>query len=67
MAANLSGLFPDIGVGLVGGGFMSQVRARAARTAGAPLLGVASRTADGAARAQSALGVAQAYASFDEM
>lgn len=61
------GLFPEIGVGLVGGGFMSQVHARAARAAGAQLLGVASRTGDGAARARGALGAAKAYASFDDM
>ncbi len=54
-------------VGLIGGGFMSTVHARAARAAGARIAGVASRTPEGAERTRFELGAEKAYASVGEM
>ncbi len=57
----------QLGVAIVGGGFMATVHSRAARSARAKLVGVASSTAEKAAKAADALGIATAYASFDEL
>ena len=54
-------------VGIVGGGFMSTVHARAARMAGAHLVAVASRTRAGAHAARAALGADRASASIDDL
>ena len=54
-------------IALVGGGFMSVVHARAARAAGATVVGVASRSAAGAERARSELGAGIAYPSWRDL
>jgi predicted dehydrogenase len=54
-------------VGIIGGGFMSVVHARAARSAGAHLVAVSSRTIAGARAARAALGAERASASVEEL
>lgn len=54
-------------VAFIGGGFMSAVHARAARAAGAQLVGVASRTASGALVAQRELGTDVAYPTWHDL
>jgi len=54
-------------VGLIGGGFMTTVHARAARAAGAVIAGVSSRTRDGAERTRASLDADRAYGSVREM
>jgi predicted dehydrogenase len=54
-------------VGLVGGGFMGAVHARAARAAGADVVAVATSSADGARRAAASLGVPTAAESVEAL
>src|SRR5690554_260827 len=54
-------------VGIIGGGFMGAVHSRAARSAGATLVGVASSSASSADRAARTLGIPRGYASVDEL
>ncbi|MGW1817520.1 Gfo/Idh/MocA family protein [Streptomyces sp. NPDC002125] len=53
--------------GMIGGGFIAGVHARAVRAAGGVLHGIASSGPDRARRAAKALGAERAYASVDEM
>ncbi|MFF2316013.1 Gfo/Idh/MocA family protein [Arthrobacter sp. NPDC058097] len=53
--------------GFVGAGFMAEVHSRAARAAGAELAGIASSSPASAARARDRLGIAQAYASVQDL
>ncbi|WP_345763632.1 Gfo/Idh/MocA family protein [Diaminobutyricibacter sp. McL0608] len=57
----------QLGIAIVGGGFMATVHSRAARAARARLVGVASSTPEKAATAADALGIATAYASLDAL
>ncbi|HEY2556375.1 MAG TPA: Gfo/Idh/MocA family oxidoreductase [Diaminobutyricibacter sp.] len=57
----------QLGVAIVGGGFMATVHSRAARAARARLVGIASSTAEKSAKAADALGIDTAYASFDAL
>jgi len=54
-------------VGIIGGGFMGAVHSRAARSAGATLVGVASSSASSADRAARTLSIPRGYASVDEL
>lgn len=56
-----------IGVAFVGGGFMAAVHSRAALSARATLIGVASSSVNSAKRAAADLGLGRAYASTDEL
>ncbi|HEY9482141.1 MAG TPA: Gfo/Idh/MocA family oxidoreductase, partial [Micromonosporaceae bacterium] len=56
-----------LGVAIVGGGFMARVHSRAARAAGAKLVGVVSSTAEHSAQAAADLGAVRSYASLDEL
>ena len=56
-----------LGVAIVGGGFMARVHSRAARAAGAKLVGVVSSTAEHSAQAAADLGAIRSYASLDEL
>ena len=56
-----------VGVAVVGGGFMATVHSRAARTARARLVGLASSSAGRAAEAADRLGFERSYASLDEL
>jgi predicted dehydrogenase len=56
-----------LGVAIVGGGFMARVHSRAARAAGANLVGVVSSSAEHSVQAAAELGAARAYASLDEL
>ncbi|PNH85958.1 Gfo/Idh/MocA family protein [Arthrobacter sp. AFG20] len=53
--------------GFVGAGFMAEVHSRAARAAGAEIAGIASSSPASAARAKDRLGIAQAYASVQDL
>ncbi|MFF2032508.1 Gfo/Idh/MocA family protein [Arthrobacter sp. NPDC058192] len=53
--------------GFVGAGFMAEVHSRAARAAGAETAGIASSSPASAARAKDRLGIAQAYASVQDL
>jgi predicted dehydrogenase len=55
------------GVAFLGGGFMSAVHSRAARAAGARLLGVASSSAGSAEAARDRLGLERSYRSVDAL
>lgn len=55
------------GAALIGGGFMGDVHARALRSAGIPIVGVASSSPESARRAAERLGIARAYADIDEL
>lgn len=57
----------QIGVGIVGGGFMAAVHSRAARAAGASLRAVVASSPASGARAAEELGVARSYPSVDAM
>lgn len=57
----------QLGVAIVGGGFMATVHSRAARAARARLVGIASSTAERSAQAADALGFDTGYASFDAL
>jgi predicted dehydrogenase len=67
MTTDVTQLPPALGVALIGGGFMGTVHARAARSAGASLIGVAASSQSGAARARAATGAAIAFGSVDEL
>jgi predicted dehydrogenase len=56
-----------LGVGIVGGGFMATVHSRAARAAGARLVGVASSSPERAARAADELGIEHPFASLEAL
>jgi predicted dehydrogenase len=56
-----------LGVGIVGGGFMAEVHSRAARAAGARLVGVASSSPDRSAQAAERLGIERGFASLDAL
>lgn len=53
--------------GFIGAGFMTTVHSRAARAAGAEIVGVASSTSASADRAASRLGLGRSYTSIDEL
>ncbi|MGK9147521.1 Gfo/Idh/MocA family oxidoreductase [Plantibacter flavus] len=55
------------GVAVVGGGFMATVHSRAARAAGARLLGVVASSPERSAAAAATLGFERGYDSFDEL
>ena len=61
------GTVPIVAAALVGGGFMGEVHARALRSAGIPIVGVASSSAASAERAAERLGIGRAYASTDDL
>jgi predicted dehydrogenase len=63
MTGSVSQLTDRMRVAVVGGGFMGEVHARAARAAGARLVGVASRSAASSEGARSRLGAEVAYPS----
>lgn len=56
-----------LGVGIVGGGFMAEVHSRAARAAGAQLVGVSSSSASRADAAAERLGIERGFGSIDEL
>jgi predicted dehydrogenase len=56
-----------LGIGIVGGGFMADVHSRAARSAGARLVGLSSSSAARAVDAAGRLGIERGYASFDAL
>ena len=56
-----------LGVAFIGGGFMASVHSRAARAAGARLVGIVSSTPHRSREAALALGVERAYESVDEL
>lgn len=56
-----------LGVGIVGGGFMAEVHSRAARAAGAQLVGLSSSSASRADAAAERLGIERGYGSLDEL
>lgn len=56
-----------VGTAVLGGGFMATVHSRAARAAGARLVGGLSATPDGTARAVAELGLGTAYRTLDEL
>jgi predicted dehydrogenase len=58
---------PELGIGMVGGGFMARVHSRAARLAGARLVGLASSAAERAAAAANELGYERGHRSVDEL
>jgi len=58
---------PRLRVGIAGGGFMAEVHCRAARAAGAEVVGVASSTRASAERAAQRLDIPSAYASVEEL
>jgi len=58
---------PDLGVGMLGGGFMAAVHSRAARAAGARLVGLVSGDAEQTAQAVAELGFERGYASLAEL
>jgi predicted dehydrogenase len=55
------------GVAVVGGGFMATVHSRAARAAGARLVGVASSSPERAGAAAAELGFERSYASYEDL
>lgn len=55
------------GIAVVGGGFMATVHSRAARAAGARLLGVVASTPERSTEVASSLGFERGYASLDEL
>jgi predicted dehydrogenase len=57
----------SIGVGIVGGGFMATVHSRAARAAGARLIGVASSRPERATAAAEQLGIENGFDSLERM
>jgi predicted dehydrogenase len=57
----------QLGVAVVGGGFMATVHSRAARAAGARLVGILSSSHDKSASAAEQLGIERAYGSLDEL
>jgi predicted dehydrogenase len=67
MTATVSQTTEPLRVGVVGGGFMGLVHARAARAAGARLVAVASRSADSAAQARRRLGAETAHPSVESL
>lgn len=56
-----------IGVAFIGSGFMAKVHSRAARAAGADLVGIASSSAGSALEACGRLGIGSAYASVEDL
>ncbi|QDZ16172.1 Gfo/Idh/MocA family protein [Humibacter ginsenosidimutans] len=56
-----------LGVGIVGGGFMATVHSRAARTARAGLVGVASSSVERAVAAARELGIEHAFGSLNDL
>lgn len=58
---------PPLGVAFLGGGFMTEVHSRAARAAGANLVGIASSSPESAKRAGDRLAISLAYSSLDEL
>lgn len=67
MTTAVSSITPPLNVAIVGGGFMSEVHARAARAAGARLAGVATSNAASAATAAKIVGAQRAYGSVAEL
>lgn len=68
MSTNRSDAEPKtLRAGFIGGGFMGEVHSRAARAAGATLVGVASSTPESAQRASDRLGIPRAYACIEEL
>lgn len=67
MTTDVMDLAPSPRIAIIGGGFMGAVHSRAARAAGATVLGVATSSAAGSARAARQLGFGRAYASVDEL
>ncbi len=57
----------QLGVAIVGGGFMAEVHSRAARSARVRLVGISSSTVQKSARAADELGLETAYPSFDAL
>lgn len=56
-----------IGVALIGGGFMADVHSRAARSAGARIVGLASSSPESASRAAARVGAERAYDDVDAL
>jgi predicted dehydrogenase len=56
-----------LGVGIVGGGFMAEVHSRAARAAGARLVGITSSSASRSDAAAERLGIERGYGSLDDL
>lgn len=56
-----------LGVGIVGGGFMAEVHARAVRASGAQLMGVSSSSPERARIAAERIGAGRAYESIDAL
>ncbi len=56
-----------LGVGIVGGGFMAEVHSRAARAAGARLVGLSSSSESRAVEAAGRLGIERGFASLDAL
>ncbi len=54
-------------VGIVGGGFMAEVHCKAARAAGANIVGIAASSPASASCAKSRLGLSRAYASSEDL
>lgn len=54
-------------IGIIGGGFMGRVHSRAARAAGATLVGIASSSPESAQRAAASLGIDRAFATAEQL
>jgi predicted dehydrogenase len=67
MTKAVTGIAPDLNVAIVGGGFMSEVHARAVRAAGGRLLGVATSNVTSAATAARVISAERAYGSVAEL
>lgn len=67
MTTDVSRTTPELRVGIVGGGFMAEVHARAAVAAGAQIVGVASRDQPSAVRAAQRIGRGIAFSSLNDM
>ncbi|RLP75302.1 gfo/Idh/MocA family oxidoreductase [Mycetocola tolaasinivorans] len=67
MSVNPNRIGAGVGVGIVGGGFMATVHARAARTAGATLVGVVASTPARSAQVAEELGALQAFDSLEAL
>lgn len=62
-----SPLIPGARIGIVGGGFMGTVHARAARSARGTIVGIASSSSESADRAAASLGIERSYRSAAEL
>lgn len=67
MTTDVTAAHSPLGAGFVGGGFMARVHSRAARAAGARLIGLSSSTPEKAQAAAASLGVATSHSSLEAL